>query len=450
MTFLERLQKAIGFAPARTLQQIEEAERITNKYFAALSYLGRGPIWNDDNVQNYVEQGYARNPDVFAVVSAIAQKTAALDVKLIENVNGEKVELDHPALDLIYEPNEEQSKFDFIEQLAGYLLITGNAYDYCTSPADGPNAGRPINMYVLPSQFMDVVGGDMGTPVAGYTMSLWGNVEGAEFTTDEIIHFKNAQYIYGDGQERYGMSPIRSAWRSIETGNSGYEANKKGLENLGPPGVLYDKGIGDLSADTLTEVQQRNLESKFRKMSGTKNSGTIAVTSGNLGYINFGLSAVDLAIMDTLKMTLVDVCNVYHVPSQLFNSEIGKTYSNLKEARKQMYTDAVLPMADRIYGKLSRKLLPKYPDLKGRDVYFKVDQSNINELQPDMQELANWLNVSYWLTPNEAREKMGYEREADPMMDEIYMPAGRVPISLSGLDAPQIAEQINGDSLPND
>jgi hypothetical protein len=36
------------------------------------------------------------------------------------------------------------------------------------------------------------------------------------------------------------------------------------------------------------------------------------------------------------------------------------------------------------------------------------------------------------------------------MMDEIYMPAGRVPISLSGLDAPQIAEQINGDSLPND
>ena len=302
----------------------------------------------------------------------------------------------------------------------------------------------------MPSQFMDVVGGDMGTPVAGYTMSLWGNVEGAEFTTDEIIHFKNAQYIYGDGQERYGMSPIRSAWRSIETGNSGYEANKKGLENLGPPGVLYDKGIGDLSADTLTEVQQRNLEAKFRKMSGTKNSGTIAVTSGNLGYINFGLSAVDLAIMDTLKMTLVDVCNVYHVPSQLFNSEIGKTYTNLKEARKQMYTDAVLPMADRIYGKLSRKLLPKYPDLNGRDVYFKVVQSNINELQPDMQELANWLNVSYWLTPNEAREKMGYEREADPMMDEIYMPAGRVPISLSGLDAPQIAEQINGDSLPND
>ena len=135
--------------------------------------------------------------------------------------------------------------------------------------------------------------------------------------------------------------------------------------------------------DTLTEVQQRNLEAKFRKMSGTKNSGTIAVTSGNLGYINFGLSAVDLAIMDTLKMTLVDVCNVYHVPSQLFNSEIGKTYSNLKEARKQMYTDAVLPMADRIYGKLSRKLLPKYPYLNGRDVYFKVDQSNINELQPD-------------------------------------------------------------------
>lgn len=447
MNLLQRFSKALGFQETRTAKQIEEAERATNKYFAALAYLGRGPIWNDDNVQNYVEQGYARNPDVYAVVSSIAAKTASLDVKLVEYVKGEEVEIEgHPVLELIYKPNEEQSKFEFIEQISGYLLTTGNAYDYIRSPEDGPEAGIPLDMFCMPAQFMEVVGGDMGNPVAGYTMSLWGGIEGAQFSTDEIIHFKKSQYLYGDGQERYGMSPLRAAWRSVETGNSGYDANKKGLDNMGPPGVLFDKGMESIT-DTLDETQQKNLEAKFRKMSGIKNSGTIAVTSGNLGYINFGLSPIDLAIMETMDMTLTDVCNVYHVQPQLFGSEKGKTYSNLQEARKAFYTDAILPLADRIYSKFTRSLLPRYKDLKGRNVALKVVTDNVPELQADMKELASWLSTAYWLTPNEARQKMNYEPKDDPMMDEVYMGAGRVPLSLAGMDVQQVASQVNGDSL---
>jgi predicted transcriptional regulator len=64
-----------------------------------------------------------------------------------------------------------------------------------------------------------------------------------------------------------------------------------------------------------------------------------------------------------------------------------------------------------------------------------------------MKELASWLSTAYWLTPNEARAKMNYERLDDPMMDEVYMTAGRVPLSLAGMDVQEVASKVNGDSL---
>jgi HK97 family phage portal protein len=215
---------------------------------------------------------------------------------------------------------------------------------------------------------------------------------------------------------------------------------------MGPPGVLFDKGIG-MEETFYSEEQQKNLEDKFRKMSGTSNSGTIAVTSGNLDYINFGLSAIDLAIMDTLKMTLLDVCNIYHVPSQLFNSEVGKTYTNLKEARQQMYTDAVLPIANKVYSKIGKSLIPRYKDLKAKNAYLKVVTSNVPELQADMKELAEWLDKAWYLTPNEARQKMSYDPIEDEMMDEVYINASKVPLSMSGMQPEAMASKVNADSL---
>ena len=449
MNALQKIvQKALGIRPSMTPQQIREAEKLTNKYYAALQYLGVGPIWHDDKEDSYIKYGYAKNPDVYAVVSAIAQKASELDVKIcIKNKYGEEEEiLEHELLDRLYSPNDQQSKLDFIEQIAGYLMLTGNSYIYTQAPEDGPNAGKPIGMYVLPSQFTDVVGGNYFEPISGYEISLWRGGDYQKFGKDEIIHLKNAQYMYGEGQERYGMSPIRAAWNSVQTGNSGYEANKKGLDNMGPPGVLFDKGNG-MEQTFLEADQQKNLEDKFRKMSGTSNSGTIAVTSGNLDYINFGLSAIDLAIMDTLKMTLLDVCNIYHVPSQLFNSEVGKTYTNLKEARQQMYTDAVLPLANKVYSKISKSLIPRYKDLKAKNAYLKVVTSNVPELQADMKELAEWLDKAWYLTPNEARQKMSFDPIEDEMMDEVYINASRVPLSMSGMQPEAMASKVNADSL---
>ena len=62
-------------------------------------------------------------------------------------------------------------------------------------------------------------------------------------------------------------------------------------------------------------------------------------------------------------------------------------------------------------------------------------------LCPEQQKLVDSLSKSYWLTPNEKREAIGYGSDEDnPVMDDYLVPSGFVPIS--DLDM-NISEDIN-------
>ena len=450
MTIVDRIAKALGYAP------MQGRDQLLNKLTKAMTYyIGvDSPVWREDNPEKYVEDGYARNIDVYSIVNYIAKKGSKVDIQLCRSLpNGEEETIgSHPVLDLLYSPNPDQGKMAFMEQALGFYALSGNSYTYLLAPDAGPNKGRPLEMYQLPSPWVEVIGGDYRTPVRGYQIYTYGNSQQVQFTLDEIIHTKAAQYLWGEGQEKYGMSPMRAAWYSVQTSNSGYTANKKGLDNMGPPGVLFDKGTSadEMSKTYWTSDQQRMMEDKLRRVSGTKNAGTIMAAVGDLGWINFGLSAVDMAILDTLEFTLADMCNAFGLQDMLFNSAQGKTYTNLAEARQMAWTDSILPIVDRLLDDYTRKLLPRYSDLKDGSYYLKSVTSNIPELQKDMGKLADWLSKADWLTLNEKREQMGMEPLEVEGMDEVYISAGMQPLLLSGMDIPQMMANANADSLPRE
>jgi len=56
-----------------------------------------------------------------------------------------------------------------------------------------------------------------------------------------------------------------------------------------------------------------------------------------------GLCPVDFQLLESEKITLRELCNVYGVNSALFNDPDNKTYNNMKEAKKEMLTQVVLP-----------------------------------------------------------------------------------------------------------
>jgi HK97 family phage portal protein len=194
------------------------------------------------------------------------------------------------------------------------------------------------------------------------------------------------------------------------------------------------------------------LKEDFYNQYGTKTQGGIVQNAGRilnagaeLGWLNMGLSPIDLQLLESEKITLRELCNVYGVNSALFNDPDNKTYNNMKEAKKEMLTQVVLPELVAIRDALNRF----FANEMGRDTYIDFDLTVFPELQEDMKELSSILSQSWWITPNEKRVAMRYETIPDEVMNEIFIPAGYLPIDeLTMLQDPRNAQQQSDYNRP--
>ena len=126
-------------------------------------------------------------------------------------------------------------------------------------------------------------------------------------------------------------------------------------------GVLMSEE-GDLS-----EVQARQLKDRFKKQyQGSKNAGDVVITPKKLSWINFGLSASDLNLIEQYNATIKDLCNIYQVPVQLLNNTDHQSYNNQKEAKKSLYVNAIIPQLIKVREELNRWLTPAY----GNNLYI--------------------------------------------------------------------------------
>ena len=137
-------------------------------------------------------------------------------------------------------------------------------------------------------------------------------------------------------------------------------------------------------------------------------------------------------------MDLRTICNLYHVPSELFNDAANKTYSNTKEAARAIWVNAVIPALTQFRDSFNAFIKGKYE----QDIYIDFDQSVIPELQDDLQTQVAQLAGAWWLTPNQRLEIMGWDVSTEPLMDVQWIPAGLVPINETGMNADQVAKML--------
>ena len=256
-------------------------------------------------------------------------------------------------------------------------------------------------------------------PVKEYTLSYNGTYR---MPADCVCHIKDVNLYYdGTGSHLYGMSPLKAGLRSMDSNNEALSTGKKYLQNQMARGILMSEE-GDLN-----EVQAMQLKDKFRESyQGSKNAGDVIITPKKLSWVNFGLPASDLSLIEQYNGTIKDLCNIYNVPVQLLNNTDSSTYNNMKEAKKALYQNAVIPELNKIKDELNRWLTPQY----GEKLYIDFDYSVIPELQEETEKVVAQMTQAWWLTPNEKRAAMNYGQDEDtPEMNDYYVPANLMPIN---------------------
>src|SRR5210317_283132 len=137
---------------------------------AVYNYLGQSVIWNAENDENYVRQGYQRNATIYSLVNIITKAATTIPFTIYEKKSDSEykryksltggtfdantlyksqlvkknalVELQDTELhELLEMPNAAQSYSSWITELIAFRKLTGNGYIYGISPDTGASAG---------------------------------------------------------------------------------------------------------------------------------------------------------------------------------------------------------------------------------------------------------------------------------------------------------------------
>jgi HK97 family phage portal protein len=309
----------------------------------------RQPLWTPRQYDTLAEEGYQKNIIVYRCVSLIARGISSVPWQLYKS----DIRLEsHPLLNLLQNPNPQQSLACFMEALTSYLLLAGNVYIEAVIPQN-----EPLELYLLRPDRVHIIPGTSGTPEAfEYTLGARKVKIPVDILNgrSRILHIKSFHPL----NDWYGMSPIEAAAHAIDQHNAVASHNLALLQNGGrPSGALQFRS--DKNGEALSEEQRQNLRNELREaVEGANNSGRTLIMEGNCEWKELGLSPKDLDFIEGKYLSAREIAQVYGVPPMLVGVPGDATFSNYKEARYHLWEDTILPHLEKIKGELTQWLAP--------------------------------------------------------------------------------------------
>lgn len=337
--------------------------------------------------------GYEQLEIVNRGVNMLVDDASQIPVRIYESNPGQavvkgvkKVQLNKI---LNYEPNPFQDVNTFKRNLILDYILDGNIFIYFD--------GR--HLYHLPANMVYIHTSKV-TYVKKYTFN-----ENMDYKPDEIIHIKENSFrsIYR------GVSRLRPAKRTMELMASMRTFQDNFFKNGAVPGLVLK------SPNTLSgKIKERLIASwveKYRPDSGGKRplvlDGGLEIDA--ISNINFKELDFQASIAENENIVL----KALGIPPVLLDS--GNN-ANIRPNMRMYYLETVLPITQKI-----NKAYERYFGFRIED-----DVSNIAALQPELSDQANYysslVNTGI-ITPNEARDKLGFEEDSDPNSDTLRVPA---------------------------
>jgi hypothetical protein len=420
------------------------------------------------SLETLIVKGYGENPDVNAIVNQMASKSISVPyiVKPISD-NDAYIKSKRLPYDLSYlqkkkylnlkssahtdkeqkmpidRPNPNQSWDDIIFLYKVYLKVCGNVYIYKMMPSDGMNAGVPLQLYILPSHWVQIVLKSNASALStenpiDYFILEQGN-KFIKFESENIIHIKRPNPFYNqNGSHLYGLSELMAAIRNINSSNSGIDQNVVTMQNSGVYGFIHaGDGQSPLTAEQGAALKERLVD--MDNQSGRLSN--IAGASAKLGFTRISLTTDELKPFDYLSNDRRTFCNCLNWPIDLLNEDVsgsGFGVDSVIQARKRAITDNIKPDLDLLATYLNLEFIQKFKGYEKSVIEFDITE--LPEMQEDMSKMIAWMNEAP-LTPNEIREAINYETiEDDENMNMVFISSNKKRI-----DDPSVSDMnLNG------
>jgi HK97 family phage portal protein len=373
MSFLRSLAAAFKGEPARVPLA---------RSFASPWYVADAAAYDYPSA---VRRAYLDNP--------VAQRAVRL---VAEGIAGAPLLPTDPALAALV--NATSAGQSLLETLASHLLLHGNAYVQVMKDA----AGRPVELFALRPERMQVIAGADGWPTAfsyrigesALTIPLLD-----EDASPNLIHIRH----FHPADDHYGAGCLSAAHQAVAIHNAAGQWNRQLLENAARPSgaLVYDAGDGaGLTADQFERLK----EELAQAFAGPANAGRPMLLEGGLKWQALSLSPADMDFAALKAAAARDIALAFGVPPMLLGLPGDATYANYREANRALWRLTLLPLSAKILGALAEGLGPWFPDAR-----LATDFDRVPALAEDRERLWAQVSAADFLSDAEKRELLGLE-----------------------------------------
>ena len=428
---------------------------------------------------SYINEGYLGNADVYSIVSFLARKAASIpwyvyemnpgakartslmrykqlskgitnagayERALIERKNAysENIIMGSPLANLLERPNSYQAQDQFFENLFGYHFLSGEGDIYGN---DGKMGGGFSELNILPTQYLDIYPDPKDVyNILGYKLLVGG---GVNLPKENVMMWKtwNPDFNVTTRTHLRGLSPLRAAYKTLRMSNNAADASATMTGNGGAKGAITPRPLGNIVPNYSIDQAESIKRAVNEYINGVDNKGRVAVLQTPWDYMNFGLSSVDMELVNTLRMSMHQWCRVFGLPAVLFDVDTS-SYNNYQNAMRDLITNTIIPKCCQLRDELNKFLVPRY----GEDVFIDFDITALPEMQQDIERMVRSLRDANWLTMDEKRVAMNYQ-ERNGAFDYAYINQGLIPIEQAIMDL-SIPQDSNiqdgmGDAMDN-
>ena len=340
---------------------------------------------------------YETSAPVQGVVSLIADSVAEI-FKYLELTKNNEVDKTHWLNKLLNRPNDRFTRKKFAQAWAINKCLYGDAFIY--SPYEVGMKREVKEMYCIPSHRINIKGGTL-QPLKNYRVS-----------GSKVIDINPKQICQSfdynlDDTSFFGTSKIVAAARYLSVMDKAMNRQDVALKNGGVANVITP------AKDTMG-IMPKDADEVQTTFNDRRNVGKTMALRVPIDVHQLGTTPVDLNILSSHKEAVTALCFVFKIPVDLYYGQ--SKYENAKEAKKTIYEQVAIPMANEFGEDLIHFL---GLDTEGYELTVNVDKIDVLKNSPG-EILDNLTKMHASL--NEKREAFGYPRIDEDWADQPMLP----------------------------
>ncbi|WP_127849477.1 phage portal protein [Lacticaseibacillus hulanensis] len=299
-----------------------------------------------------------RNSDVFAVVNLIASDVA-----------GARRSIAQPFDQVVEQPNNLISGFNFWQSVVAQMLLAGNAYAIITARKQG-----------VPTRIELAAVSQVTVTLTDYAKDLtydvnWTDERGIKrYKSKDVLHFRLLASGQDD-QQLIGISPLQSLNGPLNMQQFSNDLTLATLKHAINPSVTLTVPQGELDKDA-----KENIRTAFEEQTSGENAGRAIVLDQGLSMSTIQINSDVAKFLNTMDFGRTAIAEAFGVPDSYLNGQ-GDQQSSLNMV-KSLYANALRRYVKPIESEVQAKF----------GVPFNIDESSsVDATNADFVEMVTKL-----------------------------------------------------------